>query len=91
MRKFFGFYGFAKLDLYEMAFRIVISKGIFRLILTTIIYFLTGCFGYEPNVQRCQWYRRKLGSGVCDHHPNLGKISLKIYIAKKILFNKSKF
>ena len=23
-------------------------------------------------MQRCQWHRRKMGSGVCDHHPNLG-------------------
>lgn len=33
---------------------------------------ILGCFGYEPTVQRCQWHRRKMGSGVCDHHPNLG-------------------
>ena len=35
-------------------------------------FIVSGCFGYEPTVQRCQWHRRKMGSGVCDHHPNLG-------------------
>ena len=37
-----------------------------------LVFLFPGCFGYEPNVQRCQWHRRKMGSGVCDHHPNLG-------------------
>ena len=23
-------------------------------------------------MDRCHWERRKMGSGVCDHHPNLG-------------------
>ena len=31
-----------------------------------------GCHGYEPTMDRCHWERRKMGSGVCDHHPNLG-------------------
>ena len=31
-----------------------------------------GCNGYETGVQSCQWGRRRMGSGVCDHHPNLG-------------------
>ena len=35
-------------------------------------YFFSGCYGYERNVQSCAWERRKMGSGVCDHHPNLG-------------------
>ena len=30
------------------------------------------CSGYEHRVDQCQWGRRRMGSGVCDHHPNLG-------------------
>lgn len=40
--------------------------------LHTIMPSIPGCNGYEPTVERCQWHRRKMGSGVCDHHPNLG-------------------
>ena len=36
------------------------------------VIMLSGCNGYETGVERCQWGRRKMGSGVCDHHPNLG-------------------
>ncbi len=31
-----------------------------------------GCSGYEHRIDQCQWNHRKMGSGVCDHHPNLG-------------------
>ena len=53
--------------------------GFFLLFLAVWLHFLTvifvsilGCRGYEANVQRCEWHRRQMGSGVCDHHPNLG-------------------
>lgn len=36
------------------------------------VFFLAGCSGYEPRIELCQWNRRKMGSGVCDLHPNLG-------------------
>ncbi|CAB4069302.1 Protein bark beetle [Lepeophtheirus salmonis] len=34
--------------------------------------FQGGCTGLEPRLDLCNWSRRRMGSGVCDHHPNLG-------------------
>ena len=39
---------------------------------TILNIFTKGCNGYEATMDRCHWERRKMGSGVCDHHPNLG-------------------
>ena len=39
-------------------------------------YFQPGCLGHERTIEGCQWGRRKMGSGVCDHHPNLGILCL---------------
>jgi len=36
------------------------------------LFTFSGCNGYENGVEYCQWGRRRMGSGVCDHHPNLG-------------------
>ena len=30
------------------------------------------CNGHERAIERSEWHRRRMGSGVCDHHPNLG-------------------
>ncbi|XP_040574739.1 protein bark beetle [Lepeophtheirus salmonis] len=37
-----------------------------------ILYEDPGCTGLEPRLDLCNWSRRRMGSGVCDHHPNLG-------------------
>ena len=39
----------------------------------------SACSGYEHRVDQCQWGRRKMGSGVCDHHPDLGIRCLPFY------------
>lgn len=30
------------------------------------------CEGYERSISQCHPQRKKMGSGVCDHHPNFG-------------------
>ncbi|RWS09858.1 uncharacterized protein B4U79_09122 [Dinothrombium tinctorium] len=31
------------------------------------------CTGFEDNIQSCRnWYKRKIGSGVCDYHKDIG-------------------
>lgn len=37
-----------------------------------ILRHISECFGHESSIQGCHWNRRQMGSGVCDHHPNLG-------------------
>ena len=61
----------------------VLSPFSYLLCFKTSVLFL-GCVGNEASLEPiindhgqvlrrgCQWDRRKMGSGVCDHHPNIG-------------------
>ena len=38
----------------------------------TLTLLFPDCFGHERTINNCDLSRRRMGSGVCDLHPNLG-------------------